>query len=111
MLRTTAEKKHHGLVIFIKQYGYSGLMNKFIKYFEDTSILSLMVGLLVCVLVLILLVILHFWLYGWVYSSFIGYDERNPLKPMWRTAFAAIMLVILYGTIGLAGLMAYRKRK
>lgn len=86
-------------------------MSKFLGRLKDSSVFNLVLGVIVCISVGILLVLLHLRLYWWVLSSFVKYDPNNPLKPMWRIAFSAIMLVICYGTIGLAGLMAYRKRR
>jgi hypothetical protein len=52
--------------------------------------------------ILFLVVYLHVRIWDWICFS----D-----KPLRRAAFVAVMLVIFYSTIGLACLMAYRKRR
>jgi len=59
-------------------------------------------GVLVAIPILFLVAYWHFRIYAWI--AFSG-------KMLPRAFFVAIMLVLLYTTIGLACLMAYRERK
>jgi len=56
---------------------------------------------LIVILTLFLLVYSHVFIYYWILSSY---------NFIWRVAFVAIVLVVFYGTIGLASLVAYRNR-
>jgi hypothetical protein len=79
------------------------------NYPRGSTFISVLI-LLVCITVGILLVFLHLMLYEWIISTVRELNPNNPLKIIWRMAFSAIILVICDGTIGLAALMAYRKR-
>ena len=81
-------------------------MNRFLEWLRDVSLLRLLWGLL-CIFGVILLIVFHFGLYLWICSEVMAFGDI--LRTLRRIAVAAVLLIVFYAAIGIAGLMACRK--